>query len=83
MLKYSKITVCHHSVSLIFFSNITVIDSFLIFQIKFQNGFDPIITCSVEQGGEFLSDTDTLLWSKAQRLVLAVRCPCDSEIIPA
>ena len=50
------------------FSNIPVIDNFLIFQIKFQSGFDPIITCSVEQGGEFLSDTDTLLWSKAQRL---------------
>ena len=43
------------------FRNIPLADNFLIFQIKFQNGFDPIITCSVEQGGEFLSDTDTLL----------------------
>ena len=54
------------------FSNIPEIDDFLIFQIKFQNYFDPIITCSVEQGGEFLSDTDTLLWSKAQRLLAAL-----------
>ena len=46
---------------LIFFSNIPVIDNVLIFQKKVQEGFDPIITCSVEQGGEFLSDTDTLL----------------------
>ena len=43
------------------FSNIPEIDDFLISLIKFQNYFDPIITCSVEQGGEFLSDTDTLL----------------------